>query len=321
MDVFFNQNFWYRGKSGEETGTFRKIQAKFQYAGFEWRVPGAYCFEQGFTLDLCRRIPREALERFFEEWKTYADQEDKLTPSQERKIERENPQNFWVSPEVTLGDSRVFSLNGCSLCWQPCLPQFNKSEAEKTVTEYALGRTDGWEIYRFSFHWPKHCPRTFEKPCLYLCAQPITLPCNVHFSTKVDCAPFSVPFRHPRNGEPYSIEITGCKAQKISPTRNQKGNYTQPDYACVLEYRVNPALPDGEQLSLRDCAENDSPVCTDGAKSDGPSALICSSPKSDPAPMSSVRNAISALHFAPVALVEWEAELQAAPVAPESFPL
>lgn len=321
MDVFFNQNFWYRGKSGEETGTFRKLQAKFQYAGFEWRVPGAYCFEQGFTLDLCRRIPREALQHFFEEWKAYADQEDKLTPSQARKIERENPQNFWVSPEVTLGDSRVCSLNGCSLCWQPCLPEFNKPEAEEPVTEYALDRTDGWEIYRFNFRWPENCLHTLEKPCLRLCAQPVSLPCNVHFSTKVDGAPFSIPFRHPRTGEPYSIEITGCEAQQISPPQNLNEKYRWPKYACVLEYRVNPALPDGEQMSLRDCAENDSPVCTDGAKLDGPSALIYSSPKSDTVMTSSAWGAISALHFAPVALVEWEAELQAAPVAPSSFPL
>lgn len=325
MVVCFNRNFWHHGQAGEKTGICKKLDARFQYGGFEWRVPAAYCFERGFTLDICRRIPRDLLQDFLDVWKEYVQEEEKLTPFQMRRIERENPQNFEADFEVELNGGQARSLGGCGLCWQPCQPEHNSPEAERPVAEYALDRTDGWEILRFHYLWPKEGPRGLNDPRLILRARRVPLPCDVSFPSAAGCAPFTVPFRHPRNGETYRIEVAGCRAEHISLSQDRE-RCGRPESVCFLKYRVDPALPEGEALSLLDRGEDDSPIpIVSGRPSEKPVLGIVGRAEGaaagTPSGQSSMRSAVSAPHFAPVTRVEWRVELQTTPFAPGSFRL
>jgi hypothetical protein len=188
--------------------------------------------------------------------------------------------------------------------------------------DYALDQTDGWEILRFSFLWPKDFPHTLNNPCLILRAQRITLPCDVQFISEVNCAPFTVAFCHPQNKATYHIEITSCEAQQVSFPQNQDEKCKRPEYVCILEYRVNPALPDGDILSLRDCIDNNSPICLANGDLGETSVFgIFSKPDSTSAVAVPKQSSISASHFEPITRVEWQVELQTTSFAPESFPL
>lgn len=323
MKVSFNQNFWHRSNADEEIEMIQKRNASFQYGGFAWQVPAIYCFEQGFTMDICRQIPRADLQAFFDEWSPYIGQEERLTPAQLRRIERENKQNFHVDFEVQLFGKPARIGMGCGICWQPCVPAQNSPIAEALMQEYALDETDGWQLQRFSFFWPDDCPRCLDGLCLKLSAERVSLPFEVQFTAAVGCKPFFVPFSHPENGQRYQLEILSCKGECLAMSGEYLNGWEWPNRACMVEYRVIPSLPKDIILFLHDCAESDRPVRPDTEKAarngepcgviggaDGVAFLVGGEEKDG------LQTACSALHFTAVSPVDWRIELQATPCAP-----
>lgn len=121
MEVYWERNFWYRG--GDEmpgpAGIPVKTDTEFWYGGFWWCIGGVYRFPQGIAMDICRRIPSEQLQEFFETWGGWMNREEEMTREQRLAAERENPLMFETDIRARMEEYRFQGSSMSSLCLLP----------------------------------------------------------------------------------------------------------------------------------------------------------------------------------------------------------
>lgn len=142
MEVYWERNFWYRG--GDEmpgpAGIPVKTDTEFWYGGFWWCIGGVYRFPEGIAMDICRRIPSEQLQEFFETWGGWMNREEEMTREQRLAAERENPLMFETDIRARMEGYRFQGSSMSSLCLLPDWMQEGREADGCAVEAYRVAK-------------------------------------------------------------------------------------------------------------------------------------------------------------------------------------
>lgn len=353
MDVYFDANFWHtRAEKGDDgPGRPVEIQSVFSYGGYQWLVPAIYLCGQGIVTDLCRRIPVNILKDFYDKWRHFEDDQEKLTERQQILIEQENPLEFPVNLQLQIGGKALRGKSGSSISLLPpslrsgreavAAGQAGDQPGRQLAAAYHLDLTDGWVIWRHSFEWKDSCLRALSDLQLTISRGRQHLPCGYTFTTETGEESRVHQFPHPVTGKTIRFRTLRCEEEQILISDKIGDRFFQgfhmPSHTCRLEYQVEAGLSPKEDLLLLDCRQGDSPVRMehiDGEKagkkaaaisiiggSDGPTSVFVAGKISSEAKTPNTRLAYSSLHFQPARQVTWYVDLQAEPLGPETFSL
>ena len=121
MDVYFGRNFWHNGMGREEhgPGSCLRCGAKFRCGGFWWRAPAVYVCQEGIVVDICRRVPGEAVGMFWDVCGVLKGREEEMSPAQQWMAVKENPFSFEANFRVEIDGREWASAGGSSMCIQP----------------------------------------------------------------------------------------------------------------------------------------------------------------------------------------------------------
>ena len=319
--VYFEGNFW--GHSGKDrAGTEIRVNKQFEWAGHHWTIPAAYSCSKGLVLDLCMCTPAEDIRKFMKKWDLHPENDscEYFTQEQQMQIDLDNPLCLDFIPRLELNGKIIQTSHGCSVVFNPCLPDgmINETEAKWALEHYDLDISYGWMIFRAAFPWASK-RRTEIKSLSFTMEQRSCRVPGPHFKTHAPGDSFS--FSHPVSGTKYTLTVQELEQQTISQKRVGSDRWFYPTHFTAMSYTLSPK-PDDDIL-IRDSADGDKPleiapitnhfapeaqndiVCVGiigGA--DGPTAILCGDSKQE-----GLHVACSALHFEPVSDdIEWRVE-------------
>ena len=319
--VYFEGNFW--GHSGKDrAGTEIRVDQQFEWAGHHWTIPAVYSCSKGLVMDLCMCTPAEDIRKFMKKWDLHPENDscEYFTQEQQMQIDLDNPLCLDFIPRLDLNGKIMQTSHGCSVVFNPCLPDgmINETEAKWALEHYDLDKSYGWMIFRAAFPWTSKRRPEIKSLSLTMEQQSRRVP-GPHFKTHAPGDSFS--FSHPVSGTKYTLTVQELDQQTISHKRVGSDRWFYPTHFTAMSYTLSPK-PDDDIL-IRDCADGDKPleiapitnhfapeaqndiVCVGiigGA--DGPTAILCGDSKQE-----SLHVACSALHFEPVSDdIEWRVE-------------
>ena len=154
--VYFNGNFWgHHGK--DRAGMEVRIDRQFDWAGCHWMIPAAYSCSKGLVVDFCMRVDADKICAFMERWHLSPENDscENFTREQQEQMELENPLILHFRPTLTVNGQMLQTSHGCSVCFNPCLPDgaVNELEGKWAADHYGLDTTFGWVICRDAFPW------------------------------------------------------------------------------------------------------------------------------------------------------------------------
>ncbi len=331
--VYFSGNFWgHHGK--DHAGTEIPLGAEFSWAGRRWVIPAAYSCSKGLVVDFCMQVEPERIRRFMEKWKLHQENDpiEALTREERMQMELENPLYLHFAPRLELNGKTLRATHGCSVCFNPCVPEgeINELEAKWAVDHYGLDDSYGWVICRNVFPWAsRRCPE-MRTLTLTMEQQPVRVP-GPHFTAHQPGDTFL--FSHPVSGTEYRLTVRDLERQTLPAGSFGSDRWSYPTHTVAMTYTLTPE-PE-EAISVADCAESDrpleiapkapmSPTATASAAvlgiiggTVGPTAVSVSGQ-----PRANLHAAFSSLHFAPVeADVEWRVEFSIKQFGEASFVL
>lgn len=236
------------------------------------------------------------------------------------QIDLDNPLCLDFIPRLDLNGKIMRTSHGCSVVFNPCLPDgmINETEAKWALEHYDLDKSYGWMIFRAAFPWTSKRRPEIKSLSLTMEQQSRRVP-GPHFKTHAPGDSFS--FSHPVSGTKYTLTVQELEQQTISHKRVGSDRWFYPTHFTAMSYTLSPK-PDDDIL-IRDCADGDKPleiapitnhfapeaqndiVCVGiigGA--DGPTAILCGDSKQE-----GLHVTCSALHFEPVSDdIEWRVE-------------
>lgn len=316
-EVYFEYRFDGK-KPRHRPGREITLGKTFTWGGEEWQAPAIYCCSEGVVLDLLKKVPLEALERFAEKWgldENGAPQRE-LTPAEQDTMEAENPLEERFRAEVTVNGQPLRESTGYGVYWKPedgCCDE----DADRVLEHYGLERDCGWVIWRVCCLWNggKLKPETVE---LTMTAE----------KEAADGGAFTaepgktVLLTDPRTGLPHMLRVLSVTQETVE-CGPLPGGVQLPTEYCEMRYTLEPPLPAGEML-LQDAAPGDTVrtvVTADGLSAeesacigiiggtDGPTAVFVSGCAAG----EDVRVACSAVRYEPVETVTWRARFMARP--------
>ncbi|MFR5601123.1 MAG: GNAT family N-acetyltransferase [Lachnospiraceae bacterium] len=310
------------------------LGASFEYGGSDWLVPYVYWKEDRILLPICRRIPMEQWEPFYEKWKDV--DEDSISEEERIKAEQENPMEFQVSFELRINGSLLRSRGWSGEGWSPDQEKQGAAHASLTfrfdwMQEYGLDRTDAWYCRWAEFVWEGEetswtDDRAPKEMMLTVKAGRTSFACGKSFITQPDCQPFEVVFDHPITGKEYRIQVKECRREEMGDEMafpHMEAEF--PKQFCSLSYQVEPPVSGEEFLWIRDCAASDQPM-VHGSRAasvgiiggaSGPTSIFLAGKGEK----ETLHQAISSLHFQPRELVSWIVVLEKVLFSPKEVRL
>ena len=319
--VYFEGNFW--GHSGKDrAGTEIRVDQQFEWAGHHWTIPAVYSCSKGLVMDLCMCTPAEDIRKFMKKWDLHPENDscEYFTQEQQMQIDLDNPLCLDFIPRLDLNGKIMQTSHGCSVVFNPCLPDgmINETEAKWALEHYDLDKSYGWMIFRAAFPWTSKRRPEIKSLSLTMEQQSRRVP-GPHFKTHAPGDSFS--FSHPVSGTKYTLTVQELDQQTISHKRVGSDRWFYPTHFTAMSYTLSPK-PDDDIL-IRDSADGDKPleiapitnhfapeaqndiVCVGiigGA--DEPTAILYGDSKQE-----NLHVACSALHFEPVSDdIEWRVE-------------
>ena len=329
--VFFDGSFWgHQGK--DHAGTEIRINGQFDWAGHHWVVPAVYSCGKGLVMDFCIRVEAEDIRRFMKKWNLTPDNDsyENFTWEQQMQMELENPLFLHFNPELELNGKTMRTSHGCSVCFNPCLPDgmVNEMEANCALEHYGLDTSYGWVICRNAFPWATKRRPKIKSLSLTMNQQPNRVP-GPHFSVHAPGDNFT--FTHPVNGTAYTLTVQELEQQILPKNSFGSDRYVYPTHFIAMSYTLSSESD--ERITISDCDEGDkplkiaaieehfSPTCTASigiiGGADGPTAIMFGRSSHG-----KLCTACSALHFKPVQDdVEWRVMFSLRQFEEKSFPL
>lgn len=105
----------------------------------------------------------ENIRSFMEKWNLNPDNDsyENFTREQQLQMKLENPLCIEFKPQLELNGKPLKTSHGCSVSFNPCLPEgmFQELEAKWALEHYELDASYGWMIFRAAFPWSgRHRP-------------------------------------------------------------------------------------------------------------------------------------------------------------------
>lgn len=313
--VFFDGSFW--GHQGRDhAGTEIRIDRQFDWAGHHWVIPAAYSCSKGLVIDFCMRVGTGDILSFLKKWNLSPENDscENFTPEQQMQIELENPLCLNFNPRLELSKKTMRTPHGCSVCFNPCLPDemINDQEAKRALEHYRLDMSYGWVISRNAFPWPSRRRPEITSLILTMEQQPNSIS-GPHF--KVHAPGDTFTFTHPVNRTEYTLTVQELQQQILPKNSFRSDRCFYPTHFTVMSYTLSPE-PD-ERITIFDCDDGDkpqaiapgedhfNPVCSSSicmiGGADGPTTILFGGNSQN-----KLCTACSSLHFEPVQDdIEW----------------
>ena len=331
--VYYDGNFW--GHHGRDhAGTEIPLSTEFTWGGHHWAVPAAYSCSKGLVMDFCMQAEPAEIRSFMEKWKLYQESDpiETLTSEQRMEMELDNPFCLHFNPRLELNGKILRAAHGCSVCFNPCVPEgfTNELEAKWAVNHYGLDESCGWVVCRNMFPWAGRRRPEIKTLSLTMEQQPRRIP-GPHFKTHQPGDVFY--FTHPVSVTEIQLTVQELEQQTIPAGSFGSNNWFYPTHTVAMTYTLSPE-PE-EPVLICDCAEGDRPLeiappkqseprATASAAvigiiggADGPTAIVVNGH-----PKSKLRAAFSSLHFEPVEDdIEWRVEFSIKQFGEASFVL
>ena len=270
-------------------------------------------------MDFCMRTPDEDIRKFMTKWDLHPENDscEYFTQEQQMQIDLDNPLCLDFIPRLELNGKTMLTSHGCSVVFNPCLPDrmINEAEAKWALEHYDLDTSYGWMIFRAAFPWTSKRRSEIKALSLTMEQQSRRVP-GPHFKTHTPGDSFS--FLHPVSGKKYTLTVQELEQQTISEKRFGSDRWLYPTHFTAMSYTFSPE-PD-DDISICDCAEGDKPLeiapCSDRyapearndiacigiiGGADGPIAIVCGGNSKE-----KLHAVCSSLHFEPVeGDIEW----------------
>ena len=129
--------------SGSPIHIERKV---FDCGGYEWVIPAAYSDAQEINIDICRRIPVEALRSFRDKW----GDKDRALLTQEQSALRncDDPLRLPVKFSIEINGEEIRGSGWNKTVWQPDDSGEGNIRAKELLQLYGLAPDSAWLFYR-----------------------------------------------------------------------------------------------------------------------------------------------------------------------------
>lgn len=310
--VYFSGNLWGHEK-GERCGREIPVGKTFRWGEEKWLVPSVYSTSSGLVMDFCVEIEPDHIRTFMKKWNLWDGEPEVLEENEQNQMEAENPLNLSVFPKVYLNERELLEDHGCSVTWNPCIPEISRSreearaysvpEAEQFLEHYGYDSSKGWIFKRYAFRWGTKRKPAFREMKIKLKREPDCF-LGKHFT--VESPGQEIVFSHPITGITHTLTVIGFTQEKLEEV-SFDDDMEWPQYYSRLEYALSPELPAGE-FTVQDCDRGDSPrqnqkkaaaITVIGGTSGPTSVFIAGECKR------SAHTAFSSLHFKAADTVEW----------------
>lgn len=309
-----------------QEGRLLDIKSVFRCNGHEWLVPAVYCFEEGISVDICKRIPITEVKEFFEKWPRT--ERIGLTMEQQNERRAADPFGGHCKFDLHVNGKKVEGEGWSGTSWYGTDDEREDEDAAELLEAYELDRDSAWSFYRARFFRPEDAEeiKTLD---MTITAYADTVPCGCRFTSVVGCAPFDLEFTHPVTRDKRCLHILSCTHASMD-NQEMKWNldkeqdcFIYPEKYCKLEYReVTPKASAGA-VTVRDCARSDNPIRKEPSESDCSVAvnIIGGARGVSVLTDSDVKTACSAMHFEEQQQVEWYVSAEVVPFKPKKVRL
>lgn len=300
--VYFEGGFGGRHSGHDRPGREIAVNASFDWGGRIWHIPAVYSCGKGLVVDFCVEVDPGALWAFLEKWRPRWEGGRALTPEEQDQQMAENPTTVDFRSRAIVNGKEMRSRSGCGCAWTPMFlreeyerGQYSQQDWESVwlMEHYGLDAELGWVFWRQSFPWATKARPKLKTLSLALEQEKKAVP-GPRFTVSGNGD--SVEFVHPVTGERHTLRVLEYENQEIDMSR-MRDECEYPANCTAMSYVVEPELPQGE-LTVRDCAQGDSPrakvkperdgfaylpvaMCSVGVigGADGPTAVILASGK------------------------------------------
>ena len=313
--VYFEGSFW--GHHGRDhAGKEIRIHKEMDWAGYHWIIPAVYACGKGLVADFCMRADCGQIRDFMEKWNLNSENDfrENFTREEEMQMELDNPLCFHFEPQLLLNGKMLSASHGCSVCYNPCLPdRFGQElEAKWAVEHYGLDQDYGWVIYRNAFPWAGRRRPAIKTLSVTMEQQSVQIP-GPHFKLRKPGESFL--FYNPVSKMSHSLTVEEMEKETLPVNRFGSEHWIYPTNCTVMRYTISPE-PENK-ITIYDCDEGDQPlqknteenafhpvskqaICIIGG-ADGPAEIVLGMDS-----RRKLRTAYSSLHFEPVReAVEW----------------
>ena len=151
----------------------------------------------------------------------------------------------------------MLTSHGCSVVFNPCLPDgmINEAEAKWALEHYDLDTSYGWMIFRAAFPWTSKRRPEIKSLSLTMAQRPCRVP-GPHFQTHAPGDSFS--FLHPVSGTNYTLTVQEIEQQTIPQKCFGSDRWVYPTHFTVMRYTLFPESE--EDISICDCCDGDKPM-------------------------------------------------------------
>ena len=163
--------------SGSPIHIERKV---FDCGGYEWVIPAAYSDAQEINIDICRRIPVEALRSFRDKW----GDKDRALLTQEQSALRncDDPLRLPVKFSIEINGEEIRGSGWNKTVWQPDDSGEGNIRAKELLQLYGLASDSAWLFYRAVFHWEREMA-DIKSMSLLLSSNRVPRPSGYRFTT------------------------------------------------------------------------------------------------------------------------------------------
>lgn len=310
--------------SGSPIHIERKV---FDCGGYEWVIPAAYSDAQEINIDICRRIPVEALRSFRDKW----GDKDRALLTQEQSALRncDDPLRLPVKFSIEINGEEIRGSGWNKTVWQPDDSGEGNIRAKELLQLYGLAPDSAWLFYRAVFHWEREMA-DIKSMSLLLSSNRVTRPSGYRFTTAVNCTPFTVTVPHRCREKEYRLHILSCRCKTMDDLecgmpdmhRGESGLVLPKKY-YVLEYRTESDGKSGEAagsrediLTVHDCARPDSPIRNKTTVSSIAASVIGGAAGATVLTQGETRAACSSMYFEEKPEIEWYVGIASVPFQP-----
>lgn len=267
MEVFF-EGKWGEARHKYPCTAWNIQPQRFHWYGAEWFLPAVYTCAHGLVFDLFFAVPMAEYRAFFDKWSALEEEE---LEAQEQIAEAENPLEKSVQYRMLVNGRELHDYSASGSSHVPELqeeeaPEFDGEEKLSALLElYGLLEQSpdcAWYHMRVQMPWAtKRRPKAIRSLKLQLSAHDTLVSAPTVFEVAGDGAErMEIPFALP-DGHVHTL----CVLESTKDSLPEKAHIEDTDFRwprafSALRYTVEPALPEGIRLQLRDMAQGDRPV-------------------------------------------------------------
>ena len=277
MEVFY-EGKWGEARHDYPCAPLNIPPQRFHWYGAEWFVPGIYSCAHGVVFDLFTAVPMNEFRTFYEKCTAL---ENGGTDFELEQAEAENPLDKSVQYRIIINGKMCSEYSGRGSTYVPGFEEVSCDEVNDVcalLDAYGLSEKypdRAWHHMRVQMPWAtKRRPKEIHSFVLELTAHDKMVAVPAVFEAAGDgAAPRDIPFSLP-DGAAHVLRILKSEKQELpeSTHADDKG-HRWPLAFSALTYTVEPELPSGVRLQIRDNGQSDKPVYIGEEREDGPAMI------------------------------------------------